>query len=94
MEDLFFELIQISIGNKQSLNHIPTGDEWQWLYNMSRKQTLNGVCFRGVDYLCWNPTESDIRLVGRFPSSGRHGTGICPDSTYLRVLQVESNRWH
>lgn len=62
MEDLFFELIQISIGNKQSLTHIPTGDEWQWLYNMSRKQTLTGVCFRGVDYLCQNKPEQTANL--------------------------------
>lgn len=62
MEELFFELIQISIGNLQSMTHIPTGDEWHWLYDMSWKQTLIGVCFQGVDYLCQNQPEQTVNL--------------------------------
>lgn len=62
MDDLFFELIQVSIGNRQSLTRIPTVDEWLWLYKMSQKQTLTGVCFRGVERLCRDMPEQTANL--------------------------------
>lgn len=51
IEQLFFELIQIAIGNRVCLSHSPTAEEWKMLYNMARKQSLVGVCFAGVQRL-------------------------------------------
>lgn len=51
IEDLFFELIQIAIGNRVCLSHSPTAEEWKLLYDMAKKQSLVGVCFAGVQKL-------------------------------------------
>lgn len=48
---LFFELIRISLGNEESLSHLPTSEEWRVLFDMARKQSLIGVCFAGVNKL-------------------------------------------
>lgn len=51
IEQLFFELIQIAIGNRVCLSHSPTAEEWKALYDMAKKQSLVGVCFAGVQRL-------------------------------------------
>lgn len=48
MEQLFFELIRVAIGNAVRLSHTPTDDEWHMLYDMAKKQTILGICFYGV----------------------------------------------
>ena len=51
MEQLFFELIQVSLGTRTCLSHTPRADEWGELYAMAKKQSLVGVCFAGVQKL-------------------------------------------
>ena len=51
---LFFELLQIAIGNRERLSHAPTTEEWRELYALAQKQALVGIAFRGVEQL---PTE-------------------------------------
>ena len=51
MESLLYELIQLSIGRRDSLSRIPSENEWQVLYELSLKQTIAGVCFCGVQKL-------------------------------------------
>ena len=51
---LFFELLQIAIGNREKLSHAPTTEEWRELYALAQKQALVGIAFRGVEQL---PTE-------------------------------------
>lgn len=52
IEDLFFELIQVSFGQRACLSHTPSEDEWQQLYDIAEKQSLIGICFAGVQKLC------------------------------------------
>ena len=40
---LFFELLQIAIGNRKELTHTPTAEEWRELYALAQRQTLVGV---------------------------------------------------
>lgn len=49
--NLFFQLIQVSIGRCTSLSRVPSGDEWMLLYRMAQKQAVAGVCFYGVQQL-------------------------------------------
>lgn len=51
MNKLFFELIRVAIGNAVCLSHTPNADEWGELYAMTKKQSLVGVCFAGVQRL-------------------------------------------
>lgn len=51
MNELFFELIRVALGNADGLSHIPKPKEWQQLYDMAKKQSLVGICFAGVQKL-------------------------------------------
>ena len=51
INQLFFELIRVAIGNAVCLSHTPTAKEWQMLYEMAKKQSLVGICFAGMQRL-------------------------------------------
>lgn len=51
INNLFFELIRVAIGNAGCLSHSPTAEEWQQLYVLAKKQSLVGICFAGVQRL-------------------------------------------
>ena len=51
MDELFFELLQVAIGNRTSLSITPTTDDWDNLYSHALQQTLLGVCFYGIQNL-------------------------------------------
>lgn len=51
MPTLFFELLQIAIGNRAGMSHTPTAEEWKELYRMAVKQTLAGVLFPAIERL-------------------------------------------
>ena len=51
VNDLFFELLQVAIGNRQSLSRVATPEEWEEIYEMSKKQSLAGIAFAGVERL-------------------------------------------
>lgn len=48
---LLFDLIQVSIGNRDRLSCTPSPEEWQAIFNAAVKQALAGVCFAGVERL-------------------------------------------
>ena len=48
---LFFELIQVAIGNRTSLSSTPTAEEWEEIYEECKKQSLTGIAFAGVERL-------------------------------------------
>ena len=51
IEELFFELIQVAIGQREKLSRNLSNKEWAELYAMSFKQSLAGVVFYGVEKL-------------------------------------------
>ena len=48
---LFFELLQVAVGQLGCLSRGPSAEEWQELYNMARQQYLTGIGYRGVERL-------------------------------------------
>ena len=48
INNIFFELIRVAIGNAGCLSHTPTAAEWNVLYAMAKEQSLVGICFAGV----------------------------------------------
>lgn len=51
MQDLFFELIRVSIGTQDGLSRTPSAEEWEWLYTAAKNQMVEGICFAGVQRL-------------------------------------------
>lgn len=51
IDNLFFELIRVSIEVSGCLSKTPTSEEWKALYEIAKKQSLVGVCFAGVQRL-------------------------------------------
>lgn len=51
IEYLFYNLIQVAVGQQNCLSHTPSEAEWNELYQMAKKQSLVGVCFAGVQQL-------------------------------------------
>lgn len=49
--DLFFELLQIALGNRDKLSRVPTRKEWTSLYQESEKQSILGIMFDGLERL-------------------------------------------
>lgn len=50
-ENIFFELIQVSVGNRDRLHCVPSEEEWRDIYETSKHQAIVGVCFAGVQRL-------------------------------------------
>lgn len=59
MNTLFFELVQVSIGNRKCLSHQPTAHEWNSLYAIAKNQTMIGFAFNGLQHL---PKEQTVDL--------------------------------
>ena len=48
---LFFEFLQVALGQRACLSHTPTEQEWELLYDMADKQAVAGVCFAAIERL-------------------------------------------
>jgi len=48
---LFFELIQVALGQRSELSRVPSGEEWQALKAEAQRQALAGILFSAVEQL-------------------------------------------
>ena len=62
IENLFIELLQVALGNRDKLSVCPNAEEWELLYDMAKKQALVGVCFFALKLL---PIEQQPPLLRR-----------------------------
>lgn len=53
--NLFFELIQISLGNKKEFGHLPSDKEWRMLFDLANKQSLASVLIIGLEKVLSQP---------------------------------------
>ena len=51
VKDLFFELIQMAIGNKTGFDNAPTEKEWGKLFDLACMQSLESIALEGVNKL-------------------------------------------
>ena len=47
--DLFFELIQITLGNREQFSRMPSEKEWVQLYQLANKQSLTSFLIEGMN---------------------------------------------
>lgn len=48
---LFFELLQVALGNRERLSCAPSFEEWLDLYDESERQAVTGILLYGIDKL-------------------------------------------
>lgn len=51
VDKLFFELLQIALGNRGELSRVPTAKEWSDLYDESERQAVTGIMVAGLERL-------------------------------------------
>lgn len=45
------ELLQVALGTRNSLSHIPTQTEWECAYDFAEKQSIEGIMLSGIERL-------------------------------------------
>lgn len=48
MRQLFFELMQVSIGQLDCLSRGPSPEEWHALYELAQREAVAGICYHGA----------------------------------------------
>ena len=48
IEQLFFELLQVTLGNRKTLSVVPTMEQWTELFALSKRHALVAVTFSSV----------------------------------------------
>lgn len=65
---MFFELIQIALGNRDIFSHNPTKEEWLELFTLCKKQAVAGVAFEALEKLSKQgqkpPTNTLFEWIG------------------------------
>ena len=51
MQELFFELLRVAIGQLDCLSRGPSNQEWNDIYQIAQRHGLLGVCYKGVEHL-------------------------------------------
>lgn len=81
---LFFELLQVAIGTRQSLSFLPTEKEWRELFEMSKRQALTAIAFAGANKcLCFGTGPCMNHISGGDGFSASPGID---ENTYLKWL--------
>lgn len=99
MSELFFELIQVSTGQLDCLSRGPSPEEWQQLYDLSKRHGLTALCYQGVvrlfEYGLRAPQDlsidwmADAEELETEPVAG--ALGVPEISNPVRKMQVD--RW-
>lgn len=86
MNKLFFELIQVGIGNREILTTMPSDAQWNALFEMARVHGLVGICFDGLQKLGTklvaeldNDSHEEVRIHQALGMEKKH---------YLRWMSV------
>lgn len=61
--NLFFEILQVSLGNRKHLSRLPSEDEWLEMLQEAKRQAVSGVFLSGVEELPKNQWPSKVFLL-------------------------------
>lgn len=51
VDKLFFELLQVALGNRDRLSKAPSAEEWEEIYAESERQAVTGILLHGIEKL-------------------------------------------
>lgn len=60
---MFFELLQVTLGNRERLSIVPTAAEWSEIYAESERQAVTGLVIHGIDRLPAEQRPSKVLLL-------------------------------
>ena len=60
---MFFELLQVALGQRDILSHNPSDKEWGEIYELSQKQAIVGVLFSAVEKLSLRGQKPPLALL-------------------------------
>lgn len=63
MNKLFFELIQLTLGNRTALSKSPTEKEWLALFEIAQMQAVAGIIVHGLEKLCKQGQKPPLTLL-------------------------------
>lgn len=86
--NLFYELLQVAVGNRRLLSRTPSVDEWTELFALSKKQALTAVAFAGVRTLSTSTSSAQAKSPFHSTGSGQvPGEGA--DNTFGKSLGMD-----
>ena len=95
MRKLFFELMQVSVGQLDCVSRFPEPNEWQKFYELAKKQAVIGVCHHGVtklfDYGLVAPQELSLDWMSEAEEIKEQNRGV---TRRLITLQEELQNHH
>lgn len=63
MNNLFVEILQVSLGNREKFSRIPSEKEWEELYELSQLQAVTGVLVDGLERLPLEQRPPKLQLL-------------------------------
>ena len=60
---LFYEIIEIALGNRSELSKRPTNQEWIDIFELSQEQTVVGVAFLALENLSKRDIKPPLKLL-------------------------------
>ena len=67
MNNLFFELLQVTLGTREKLSRMPNAQEWERLYEEAENQAIVGILLTGLERLPSEqlpPLEVKLQWIG------------------------------
>ena len=61
--NLFFELLQIALGNRERLSVAPSAEEWTEMYAESERQAVTGILLHGIEKLSAEQRPAKVFLL-------------------------------
>ena len=95
MRKLFFELMQVSVGQLDCVSRFPEPNEWQKFYELAKKQAVIGICHHGVtklfEYGLVAPQELSLDWMSEAEEIKEQNRGV---TRRLITLQEELQNHH
>lgn len=63
MQDLFIELLQVTLGTRGNLSRVPSASEWQFLLDEAQRQAVDGIMVAGLERLPDNQRPPQMILL-------------------------------